>query len=120
PRVPDPARLGLVGALPTPTRPPYPTAGVCCHDAFVRTTVTLDPDVAAALQKEVREQGMSFEEALNTLVRAGLANRRQDTPPCRTPARSLGLRLDIDLDKALRLSSELEDDEIIGKIQPRD
>ncbi len=82
--------------------------------------MTLDPDVAVALQKIVRERGLSFKEALNTLVRAGLAaGRRQDVPPYRVPSRSLGLRPDVDLDKALRLTSELEDAEIISKLELR-
>ncbi|WP_131746523.1 antitoxin [Frankia sp. Cppng1_Ct_nod] len=85
----------------------------------MRTTVTLDPDVAIAIREVVRERGVSFKEALNTLIRTGLASRHQDVPPYRTPTRSLGLRPDVNLDKALRLSSELEDAEIISKLELR-
>ncbi|WP_239310971.1 MULTISPECIES: hypothetical protein [unclassified Frankia] len=85
----------------------------------MRTTVTLDPDVAMALREVVRERGISFKEALNALVRAGLASRRQDVPAYRLPTRSLGLRPDVDLDKALRLSTEFEDAEIINRLELR-
>ncbi len=37
----------------------------------MRTTVTLDPDVAAKLKQTARDSGISFKEALNTTVRRG-------------------------------------------------
>jgi hypothetical protein len=39
----------------------------------MRTTLTLDPDVVAALQKVVAKSGVSFKEAVNTALRTGLA-----------------------------------------------
>ena len=39
----------------------------------MRTTVTLDPDVAAELKELARQRGVSFKEVLNDAVRAGLA-----------------------------------------------
>ena len=38
----------------------------------MRTTVTLDPDVERVLQTAMRERGISFKQALNDAVRAGL------------------------------------------------
>lgn len=38
----------------------------------MRTTVTLDPDVAAAVEAARRERGLGLSEAINELVRAGL------------------------------------------------
>jgi len=84
----------------------------------VRTTVTLDPDVAALLREAARERGVSFKEALNSAVRAGLAAGRT-ARPYRAPARPLGLRPGINLDKALRLAGELEDAEIVRKLELR-
>ena len=40
------------------------------HD--VRTTLTLDHDVKAKLDREIRESGKSFEEAVNYYLRLGL------------------------------------------------
>jgi len=39
----------------------------------MRTTLTLDDDVAAAVQKIRRDQGVGVSEAVNRLARAGLA-----------------------------------------------
>jgi hypothetical protein len=41
------------------------------HD--VRTTLTLDDDVAALLKKEVRKSGEPFKQAVNRYLRLGLA-----------------------------------------------
>ena len=43
----------------------------------MRTTVTLDDDVVAALRASARERRTSFKEALNTAVRAGLSRNRR-------------------------------------------
>jgi len=85
----------------------------------MRTTVTLDPDVAAQLQTLARERGISFKEALNTSVRAGIAGQRGAVGPYRVPSRSLGLRPGIDLDKALALAAKLEDAELVRKLELR-
>jgi hypothetical protein len=77
----------------------------------MRTTVTLDPDVEARLREVAREKGISFKEALNNAVRAGLMATRERRE-YRTPSRSLGLRQGINLDKALRAAAEFEDAEI--------
>jgi hypothetical protein len=78
----------------------------------MRTTVTLDPDVEARLREVARERGVSFKEALNSAVRAGLMASR-GAREYRTPSRSLGLRSGVNLDKALAVASDLEDAEIV-------
>lgn len=85
----------------------------------MRTTVRLDPDLAAKLQKMARERGISFREALNTVLRAGIGARAGAPRAYRVPARALGLRPGIDLDKALRIASALEDEETIRKLELR-
>ena len=85
----------------------------------MRTTVTLDADVAMALRQAVRERGVSFKEALNSAIRAGLSTRGQTSAPYRIPSRSLGLRPNVNIDKALQLSADLEDDEIVRKLELR-
>ena len=42
----------------------------------MRTTVTLDKDVAAAIERVRRERGLGFSEAVNELVRKGLIYRK--------------------------------------------
>jgi hypothetical protein len=84
----------------------------------MRTTVTLDADVAARLKETARARGVSFKEALNSAIRAGLAAGRT-AQPYRTPSRALGLRPGIDLDKALHLAGDSEDAEIMRKLELR-
>ena len=71
----------------------------------MRTTVTLDPDVEARLREVARDRGVSFKEALNSAVRAGLMAARGATE-YRTPSRPLGLRPGVNLDKALRIAAD--------------
>lgn len=85
----------------------------------MRTTVTLDDDVAAKLRRVARESGTSFKEALNANVRRGLESREVEQRPYRVPARPLGAKPGIDLDRALRLADRLEDDEIVRKLELR-
>lgn len=62
---------------------------------------------------------MSFKAALNAAVRAGLG---AGSPAARTyvvPARPMGLRPAVDLDKALALAGSLEDEEIVRKLELR-
>lgn len=85
----------------------------------MRTTVTLDADVAAKLKQTARERGISFKEALNSNVRRGLEAAGADARPYRVQTRRLGVRPAVDLDKALRLAGELEDAETLRKLQLR-
>ncbi len=61
----------------------------------MRTTVTLAPDVAAAVQELRRRRGGGISEVVNELVRRGLADRerggpfRQRSSAMGLPARSL-------------------------------
>lgn len=84
----------------------------------MRTTVTLDDDVAAKLKRLARERNISFEEALNSSVRQGIERGEPKGRPYRLPpGRSLGVRPGVNLDKALRLAGEMEDEEIIRKMR---
>jgi hypothetical protein len=46
----------------------------------MRTTITLADDVTAAVEKLRRERSIGLSEAVNELVRAGLAAEHQTTP----------------------------------------
>jgi len=85
----------------------------------MRTTVTLDQDVEAKLRTVMRERGVTFKEALNDSVRAGLTTGFQPSRRFRVHARPLGVRPGINLDKALTLAGEMEDAEILRKLELR-
>lgn len=60
--------------------------------------MTLDDDVENAVRREMRRSGRGFKEAVNELLRAGLARRReaQSLPPFRVEARPMGVRPGLD------------------------
>jgi Ribbon-helix-helix protein, copG family len=86
----------------------------------MRTTVTLDPDLAAKLKALARERGVSFKEALNGALRRGLGNEAAPAKqPYRLRSKPLDLRGGVDLEHALRLAGELEDAETVRKLELR-
>jgi hypothetical protein len=76
----------------------------------MRTTLTLDDDLAGLLKERAREFGIPFKETVNRAIRAGLgeagADRRR--PPPKTIPHSFGFVPGVDLDKLGQLADELE------------
>lgn len=80
----------------------------------MRTTLTLDEDVAQQIKRLMRERGTGFKETVNELLRRGL--RSDAAPePYETPTFSLGVRPEIDLDKANALLAEMDEEEFLRK-----
>ena len=89
-----------------------------CFDAM-RTTITLEVDVAARLREFSHRTGKSFKQAVNDAVRQGLASPAvARAEPFVQPTYSLG-RVRVDLTKALTLAADLEDQEIVAKLRRR-
>jgi hypothetical protein len=77
----------------------------------VRTTLTLDEDVASKLKSMARKSGRAFRDVVNDTLRRGLA--RPPAPPSRQPfkvqTRDLGrLRPGLDLDNVADLIEQVE------------
>ena len=86
----------------------------------MRTTVAIDPELQTRVKEIARERGVSFREALNDILRRGLApGSEAGGRPYEVPARALGLRAGVDLDRAFALAAELEDDEVVRKLELR-
>jgi hypothetical protein len=85
----------------------------------MRTTIDLDPDVDARLRAIARERGVPLRTVINDALRVGTEMAVLDGGHYTLPSRRLGVRPGIDLDKALRLASELEDEEIVHKLELR-
>lgn len=89
----------------------------------MRTTLTLDDDLAALLKRRARELGVPFKETVNRALRAGLgeqAKPRRGAAP-KTRAHSFGLRPGVDPDKLNQLADELEAEAYAAAArQPRD
>lgn len=93
-----------------------------CYDVGVRTTLTLDDDVAAALKEAAYRTNRSFKAAVNETLRAGLAKLEAPPRPRRyriEPSSLGGVLPGIDLDKALQLADSLEDEGIGRKLEMR-
>ena len=80
----------------------------------MRTTVTLDADTESVVRRRMAERGVSFKQALNDAIRDGAAPRtRADfvfrTYPMGEPR--------VDLDKALQIAGDLEDDELMRRLR---
>ena len=77
----------------------------------MRTTLTLDEDVATRLKSEARRNGRSFKEVVNDTLRRGLATRRTRREPAtfRVQARDLGaLKPGVSLDNVAELIEQIE------------
>lgn len=82
----------------------------------VRTTITLDSDIAMQLKVLARRRNISIETALDDVARLGLATVPIERVPFRVEGRPMGLRSGIDLTHALQLDGDLEDEEILRKL----
>lgn len=83
----------------------------------MRTTVTIDPDIEALLTRAMRQKGLSFKEALNGALRLGLMrDQSRKSSLGKLPTFDMRQRADLNLDKALQLASDLEDEETLRKL----
>ena len=92
-------------------------AGAMMHN--MRTTITLEPDVQALIRAAMKERGISFKEALNSAVRAGLTQARQRKRAFVQRSFSLGQEQNFRWDKALEAAAAMEDEELSRKLSLR-
>jgi len=76
----------------------------------VRTTLTLDEDVAAKLRSEARRTGRPFKQVVNEHLRRSLNTpvKPASGKPFRIIARDLGLRPGLDYDNIGQLLEQVE------------
>jgi hypothetical protein len=75
----------------------------------VRTTLTLEDDVASLLNKEVRRSGITFKQAVNHFLRMGLmASKEQTKKRFVVTPRPLGLPPGLSYDNVEELIEALE------------
>jgi len=87
----------------------------------MRTTLTLDDRLAKALKALAHRTGKPFKQVVNETLQKGLAAAETPKPrPYRlTPVALGGPMPGVNIDKALRLSAALEDDEIARELDLR-
>ena len=79
----------------------------------MRTTLTLDDDVAHQLVERQRLTGESFKQVVNQALRDGLQAGRQPTagqPPFHVTPKAAGFRAGVDVRRLNQLNDELEAD----------
>jgi hypothetical protein len=85
----------------------------------MRTTLTIDDDLAAILKRESRRRGISYKELVNTALRRGLL--AEEVMPAKqvvvTRPHAFGFKVGVDLDKLNQLSDELESEAVARQIR---
>lgn len=84
----------------------------------MRTTLTLQDDLARELREKAHREGVPFKEIVNRAIRAGLSqtDRPRKMKPYKCKAYSLGYPPRAEIDHALELADRLESEEIARKL----
>jgi len=84
----------------------------------MRTTLTLDPDVAMKLKKRMAEKKLTLKETVNQALRSGLKAVEQEKKraPFKVIPHSFGFKPGIDLNRLNQLVDELESEEYVRKM----
>lgn len=84
----------------------------------MRTTLTLEPDVAEIVEQEMRRSGKGMKRVVNDALRAGLATGRTPAKPKRfvVDAKPMGLKPGFDYDRMNQLVDQLEVEERARKL----
>ena len=84
----------------------------------MRTTLTLEPDVARRLEQEIRRTGRGMKAVVNEALRSGLglSERREKPPRFEVRPHSFGFKPGVDLDRLNQLLDELEAEEAARRL----
>jgi hypothetical protein len=84
----------------------------------VRTTITLDDDLAQQLRKKSQRTGESFKTVLNETLRQGLHSSEKTSPPLPrfvVESKARGFRAGVDILHLNRFFGELETEDFLRK-----
>jgi hypothetical protein len=88
----------------------------------MRTTLTLDDDIARRLQEEARRSGSSFKKVVNELLREGLGRGEKPSAQLsrfKVKPRACGFRSGVDVLRLNQLNDELEVEDFQRKLTAR-
>ena len=76
----------------------------------MRTTLTLEDDIAAKLQIEMRRRGVSLKQIVNETLRTGLTSRNEmaKAEPFKVKARAMGQHAGLNYDNIADLLDQVE------------
>ena len=84
----------------------------------MRTTLTLEPDVARRLEEETKRKGRGLKAVVNEALRRGfgLPTASEPPPEFKVEPHSYGFKPGIDLDRINQLADEIEAQETARKL----
>jgi RNase adaptor protein for sRNA GlmZ degradation len=84
----------------------------------MRTTLTLDPDVAMNVKKRMAEEKLTFKETVNQALRHGLkeVGKQKKRAPFKVIPHSFGFKPGIDQNKLGQLLDQLDVEEFVRKM----
>ena len=85
----------------------------------MRTTLTLEPEVARRVESEMRRTRKTLKAVINDALKAGLgmAAKPAELPPFKVKAHHFGFHPGIDQDRMNQLADELETEAILDKFK---
>jgi hypothetical protein len=90
---------------------------LCIYDDFMRTTLTLEPDVAERIKRRMKRMGLSLKRVVNDALRDGLAEEhRAPRVKFSVEPHSCRFKAGIDLDKLNQLVDELAAEESVKSL----
>ena len=87
------------------------------YDVYMRTTLTLEPDVVRRLRKKMADKKLTLKQAVNETLRAGLettVNEKRHLFVVEPHA--CGFKAGVDLDKLNQLVDEMEAEAVARKL----
>jgi hypothetical protein len=86
----------------------------------MRTTLTLEPEVAERVRNEMRRTGKAMKAVVNEALAAGLgmAGKRARAARFEVRPHALGFKPGVDLDRLNQLADELEAEAAARKLRP--
>ena len=86
------------------------------NDVIMRTTLTIDDDLANSLKEQARQRKVPLRQVVNDALRRGLEQETNgDKPPYRVRSLNLGLRPGIDETNLRHIDEEMHDKELIER-----
>ncbi len=87
------------------------------YDVYMRTTLTLEPDVARRLRKKMADKKLTLKQAVNETLRAGLETTvNEKRHKFVVEPHACGFKAGVDLDKLNQLVDEMEAEAVARKL----
>ena len=85
----------------------------------MRTTLTLEPDVADRVHQEVQQTGRRMKEIVNQALRRGfgMIKAPDSVPSFEVQPHSFGFKPEVDLNRMHQLLDDLEAEEVVRKLE---